>query len=333
MRIYISVLIIISASCMTGCSSVIRHQLLYPASDTVQITGISTSELLAMHNLEKRVMSQPPGLSYYLDNLDALSDDVKPPNLNMTFRYTHAPDDIEPVRNYRLTFDHGDIQGTEAKGVVVLLHSYSANAQSVYFDSTALQVQGYHTAILELLGHGEYGNSPVSFGPADVNRLRQLIQALTRQFELPIILYGKSYGASIAAQYIATYGGVSRLIAVAPMTRFTPAAMRISKMSYPFLTTFLSDRWLKNTFEQVLFENGTSSHQLSTPQILASIPAQQLPPTLILSGELDTVSDHDEIAAIANNSKMTWVKVPNRGHIEMMIYDNQLDAIIGDWLK
>lgn len=333
MRTYFRLLLIItSVSVLASCSSFVKQQLLYPDSNTVQISGITHSQLLAMHNLEKSMLGEPSRLSYYLGDVSSLSDDFIPPTLNMTFRYTNAPANIEPVRKYNLELNSSELPTSKAKGVVVILHSYSANAQSVLFDSTALQVHGYHTAILELLGHGEYHHSPISFGPADVERLHQLIQALKRRFELPVILYGKSYGASIAAQYIARYGSVSRFIAVAPMTRFTPAAMRASKVFNPFLTTFVSDRWLEKTFEQVLTKSNTSSDRLSTPQILASIPAQQLPPTLILSGGLDKVSNRSEIAAIAETDNISVVDIHNRGHIEMMIYDNKLNEIIVNWL-
>lgn len=82
MRTYFRLLLIItSVSVLASCSSFVKQQLLYPDSNTVQISGITHSQLLAMHNLEKSMLGEPSRLSYYLGDVSSLSDDFIPPTL------------------------------------------------------------------------------------------------------------------------------------------------------------------------------------------------------------------------------------------------------------
>lgn len=315
-----------------GCAHFVEQQVLYPGGDNVVIDGVNESELLEMHHLQRRTLSGRQQLPFYFGDAETLTSDYIPPNLEFTFSYTNAPEGVDPIREYRLELEPRAEKATYIKGIVILLHSYSTNAQSVFFDSTALQLQGYHTAIIDLLGHGTAKNQPVSFGDADVKRLHRLVTELSRQYQLPIMLYGKSYGASIAAQYIASHGGIAGFIAVAPMTDFTPAAMRMAKSSSTFITSLVSDQWLQDTFDEVLTKRQTSSHQLSTPRILMRQSANSLPPSLIVIGSLDKISDSEQIQSLLQLNSVQIETLDNRGHIEMMIYDDQLNGIVKQWL-
>lgn len=316
-----------------GCAHFVEQQVLYPGGDNLVIEGVNESELLKIYHLQKRTLSSKQHLPFYFGDAETLTSDYVPPTLDLTFTYTDAPEGIDPVRKYHLELEPSVNKTIRAKGIVILLHSYSTNAQSVLFDSIALQLQGYHTAIVDLLGHGTAQDQPVSFGQADVRRLHRLVTKLKRQYQLPIILYGKSYGASIAAQYIESYGNIARFIAVAPMTDFTPAALRMAKSSHSFITSFVSDQWLQDTFEEVLINHQTSSRRLSTPRVLLRQPEKSLPPTLIVIGSLDKISDSDQLKRLENIDRIQIETLDNHGHIEMMIYDNHINSVIEDWLK
>lgn len=317
----------------TGCAHFVEQQLLYPSDDSLIIKGVSEAELLEMHHLQPRTASGQKEFLFYFGDAETITSDYAPPNLDLNVRFANAAEDEEPVRKYRLQLEPVAETISRAKGIVILLHSYSTNAQSVLFDNTALQLQGYHTAVIDLLGHGRAKNQPVSFGNADVNRLHQLVTQLRQQYQLPVILYGKSYGASIAAQYIESHGGISGFIAVAPMTDFTPAAIRVAKISSPFFTELVSDQWLQETFENVLLDKQTNSRQLSTPHILLRQPSGSLPPTLVLTGEFDKISNPKQIKELARIDTVEIQNFDNRGHIEMMIFDNQINNTIKQWLK
>ncbi|HAD48412.1 MAG TPA: alpha/beta hydrolase, partial [Idiomarina sp.] len=305
----------------------------YPGDGGMVVEGVSDRELLEIYHLQAREIAGQRRLPFYFGDAEALTADFMPPKMDFTFRYTNAPKGIEPVRKYKLELESPPKDFPSAKGIIILLHSYSTNAQSVFFDSVALQLQGYHTASFDLLGHGQAGQQPVSFGAADLKRLHRLITTLKQQYQLPVILYGKSYGASIAAQYIASCGSISGFIAVAPMTDFTPAATRVAKSSSPLLTKLVSDQWLQTTLENVLTERQTNSRQLSTPRILLRQTTDSLPPTLILAGGLDKISDPEQIKALATIDAVKVKYFDNRGHIEMMIFDNQLNDSIKPWLN
>jgi len=319
-------------SMASGCAHFIEQQILYPGDGGMVVEGVNDRALLEIYHLQAREVTGQQGFPFYFGDAEALTADFMPPKMDFTFRYSNAPKGIEPVRKYKLELESPPKDFPSAKGIIILLHSYSTNAQSVFFDNVALQLQGYHTASFDLLGHGQAKQKPVSFGAADLKRLHRLITTLKQQYQLPVILYGKSYGASIAAQYIASYGSISGFIAVAPMTDFTPAATRMAKSSSPLLTKLVSDQWLQTTFENVLTERQTNSRQLSTPRILLRQTTDSLPPTLILAGGLDKISDPEQIKALATIDAVELRHFDNRGHVEMMIYDNQVNDAVNRWL-
>ena len=159
-----------------------------------------------------------------------------------------------------------------------------------------------------------------------------MITHLRKRSNLPLILYGKSYGASIAAQYIEAHGNVDGFIAVAPMTNFTKAAVRLSNSMNPFLKVFISDEWLSQEIEKALNSAHVSSEKISTPNILQRIPANILPPTLVFTSSIDKISNHEDVAKLKGLNRIALIDILDHKHIEMMIFDDEFDQHINDWL-
>jgi len=321
----------IAVSLLAGCSSIVRNNLHYPDSFHLEISGITESEILEMHHLEERklVLNKEETLNYLWGDSTKITNSYIPPTL--TFKAN--PPIVPWVRLHNYNADFMIKPETSARGLIVILHGYGTNSSSVLFDSTAFQVKGYQTAIIDLLGHGKNNRSPASFGPREIEHLHLLITHLRKDSNLPLLLYGKSYGASIAAQYIEAHGNVDGFVAVAPLTNFTKAAVRLSKSINPALKMFISDEWLGKEVEKTLNASQVSSEGISTPNILQQVPVNSLPPTLVLSSPTDEISNHDDVAKLVNLDKVTLVDIPDHKHIEMMIFDDTFDQHINDWLS
>lgn len=319
---------------LSGCSSIVQNQLNHPQQFEMNLTGGTMDELLEFHHLEqKKLTIDGTEIAYLWGEAAELPKSYKPPKLEFKVNIRNPPPGVEPIRHYKYEEQYWDGAPSPAKGLVVLLHSYSTSSMSMLFDSTAFQVKGYNTLLVDLLGHGENKDSPVSFGPQDIKRLHTLIQHVQTDSELPLILYGKSYGTSIAAQYIEAYGQVDALVAVAPMTHFTRAAMRMSQVTNPKTMWLLSDDWVEKEVENTLLMAGVSSDSVATPSVLNRMPEEHFPSTLLLVGEKDTISDYDEVEPLVEHEKVTLFELPQRGHMEMMIFDNTINEHLYNWLN
>lgn len=326
----------IAIALLAGCSSIVSQQILYPYSKIVQIEGTSSEELLELHNLEPKLVNSSQGnaIPYLFGNSNKLNEDYSVPELDVSFTFTNTSSGEK--RLYKLKFTGKNQSPPERKknnGLVVLLHAYSATQQQLLFDSTAWQLKGYDTIVVELLGHGSSTDSPISFGPKDIERIHTIIQEYPLSNQQRLILYGKSYGASIAAQYIQKYEGVDAFVAVAPMTSFTSAAMNFHKRYHSGLIKLIPESWLHHNIEKTLVDSNVSSESIATPAILKALPKNKQVPTLILSGKNDVVSDSDEIDSTTSLPNITLKTLPDRFHFLMMIYDDVMDKDINDWLK
>ncbi len=328
--LYLGIAVILLA----GCSSIVKNNLHYPNSFQLKISGATRSELLEWHHLEAKqlVLSKEETLNYLWGDSTKITESFGAPKLKMTMTVDDAPSNVKAIRVHNYSASLRNKPQTTARGLVVLLHSYSTSSDSILDDNTAFQIKGYQTVSVDLLGHGENDHLPASFGPNDIKRLNHLITHLRKDTDLPLLLYGKSYGASIAAQYIETYDNVDGFIAVAPMTHFTKAAVKLSESINPFLKAFISDEWLGKEVEKTLNTSQVSSEQISTPNILRRLPANNLPPTLVFTSPIDKISNHSDVAALSGLNGVTLIDVPDHKHVEMMIFDDTFDHHINDWL-
>lgn len=324
----------IAMTLLGGCSSIVKNNVYYPNSVKLDISGATDSEILEFYNLEEKklALNKEENISYLWGDSTKITDSYNPPTFKFTATYKGAPPGVQSVRLHNYNAGFVDKPETTAKGLVILLHSYGTSSNSVLVDNAAFQVKGYKTAIIDLLGHGKNNHSPASFGLKDIERLHFLITQLREDNNLPLLLYGKSYGASIAAQYIEAYGNVDGFIAVAPLTNFTKAAVTLSKSMNPILKMFISDEWLEKEVEKTLNTSQVSSEEISTPNVLKRLPANRLPPTLVLTSSIDKVSNREDVAGLAELNGVTLINISDHTHVEMMIFDDEFDQHINDWL-
>lgn len=329
-----SLFFLLTVFSLSGCSSLVKDNLYYPNFVKLEMSGATDSRLLELHNLEPRelVLNKKETMSYLWGDSTKIIDSYSPPTTEFKVTFKDAPPNVKAIRVHNYTASLRNKPQTTARGLVVLLHSYGTSSDSILDDNTAFQIKGYQTVSVDLLGHGKNDHLPASFGPNDIKRLNYLITHLRKDTNLPLLLYGKSYGASIAAQYIETYDNVDGFIAVAPMTHFTKAAVKLSESINPFLKAFISDEWLGKEVEKTLNTSQVSSEQISTPNILRRLPANNLPPTLVFTSPIDKISNHSDVAALSGLNGVTLIDVPDHKHVEMMIFDDTFDHHINDWL-
>ncbi|RUO73190.1 alpha/beta hydrolase [Idiomarina ramblicola] len=326
----------IAITLLSGCSSIVSQQILYPYSERVEVEGASYEQLLEEHNLEFKLANSSQGnaIPYLFGDSSKLDEDYLIPKLEVSFTLTNTSSGEK--RLYELEFTGKNQSPPERKnnnGLVVLLHAYSATQKQLFFDSTAWQLKGYDTIVVELLGHGSSTDGPISFGPKDIERIHTIIEEYSLNNEQRLILYGKSYGASIAAQYIQKYEGVDAFVAVAPMTSFTSAAMNFHKRYHSGLIKLIPEGWLHDNIEKTLVDSNVTSESIATPSILKTLPKNRQVPTLILSGQNDVVSDFNEIDSATSLPNVTLKMLPERFHLLMMAYDDVMDKDINDWLN
>lgn len=319
---------------LSGCSSIVKNNLYYPNSFQLEISGATDSELQEWHNLETKelILDKGETLSYLWGDSTKITESYSPPRLTFKAFFKNAPYNVPSVRLHNYNADFRSKPQASPQGLIVLLHSYGTSSASLLYDSTAFQIKGYQTVIVDLLGHGKSNSLPASFGPKDIEYLHLLITHLQKDSDLPLLLYGKSYGASIAAQYIEAYGNIDGFIAVAPMTNFTKAAVELSNSTSPFLKFFINDEWLEKEVENTLNTSQVSSEKISTPNILRRLPANNLPPTLVFTSPTDKISNHTDVAALNGLNRVTLIDIPDHKHVEMMIFDDTFDHHINDWL-
>ncbi|MGM0524617.1 MAG: hypothetical protein ACQEQ8_00280 [Pseudomonadota bacterium] len=171
---------LVTGMLLQGCSSLVRDNLHHPDPFTVHLSGATNEEILEFHNLERKstIIDDRLTIDYLWGNVTELTDEFDPPTLEFKMSWNDAPPGAEPVRHYSYQGKYSNVPIENAKGLAILLHSYGADASSVYYESTALQLKGYNTVIVDLMGHGTNSAIKASFGPADIERLNSLVEQL-----------------------------------------------------------------------------------------------------------------------------------------------------------
>lgn len=122
-----------------------------------------------------------------------------------------------------------------ARGTVVLFHGNGGTALDRSFYADALTPLGYRTVLAEYPGYGGRGGKPGE--AALVADARQLIDLVAQRFSGPIIVWGESLGAGVAAAAMAQ--GHPRVRSIALLTPWNTLADAAGS-HYPYLPV----RWL-----------------------------------------------------------------------------------------
>lgn len=86
------------------------------------------------------------------------------------------------------------------RGSVIYLHGWSNNGDQFTPWALALAEHGYTGVLVDLRGHGDSGNAPVSYGPREATDIHDLVRALLKdgRIQSPVYLMGTSYGGTAA---------------------------------------------------------------------------------------------------------------------------------------
>lgn len=315
---------------LTGCTSLVADQIAHPNAMNLTFTDEQSAQ--EIFNLQPRKVGS---LDYFYAPAAGLAQQEASFKSTVNVTLTNSKTGTTTTTPYHYDDSHARklSQHSEARGQVIMLHSYSTDSRSLYIDTLALRAQGYDVLLLDLNGHGKASDKPVSFGPADVERLHQLVTLVRDDSDLPLLLYGKSYGASVAAQYIAKHGNIDGFIGIAPMNNFTEAALIETKRSSPWLTQFISDEYIIAGIERAASSVGANVEQANTSRILRHhLQTDSWPPSLIFVGELDKLSKQETFKPFDAISKTKIITLAERPHMAMMVYDNIIDKQLSEWL-
>ncbi|MAD54930.1 alpha/beta fold hydrolase [Idiomarina sp. UBA3162] len=315
---------------LTGCTSLVADQIAHPNAMNLTFTDEQSAQ--EIFNLQPRKVGS---LDYFYAPAAGLAQHETSFESTIKVALTNSKTGTTTTTLYHYDDSHARklSKQSEPRGQVIMLHSYSTDSRSLYIDSRALRAQGYDVLLLDLNGHGRASDKPVSFGPADVERLHHLVTLILENSDSRLLLYGKSYGASVAAQYIAKYGNIDGFIGIAPMNDFTEAALIETKRSSPWLTQFISDEYITAGIESAVASVGANVEEANTARILDNhLKQNSWPPSLIFVGGLDKLSKKETFISFDDNSKVKVITLPDRPHIAMMVYDNTIDKQLSEWL-
>ena len=315
---------------LTGCTALVADQVAHPHGMNLNFTDEQSA--LEIFHLQPRKVGN---LDYFYAPAAGFAQQENAFESNITVALTNSKTGTTTTTQYHYDDSHARklSKQSEPRGQVIMLHSYSTDSRSLYIDSRALRAQGYDVLLFDLNGHGRASDKPMSFGPADVERLDQLVTMIRDNSNLPLLLYGKSYGASVAAQYIAKHGKIDGFIGIAPMNNFTEAALIETKRNSPWLTQFISDDYITAGIERAAASVGANVEKANTARILANqLQQASWPPSLIFVGELDKLSKKETFTSFDDNSNVKVITLPDRPHIAMMVYDNTIDKQLSEWL-
>lgn len=123
----------------------------------------------------------------------------------------------------------------QAKATVVVFHGNGGSAMDRRFYADALNPLGYRVVLAEYPGYGGRSGEPAE--AALVDDARGLVQAVGRRFPEPVVVWGESLGAGVAAAAVAEpLAGVRALVLLTPWNSLADAAGG----HYPYLPV----RWL-----------------------------------------------------------------------------------------
>ena len=327
MRLIITAFLLLHLS---GCTALVADQVAHPHGMNLNFSDEqSAQEVFSLQS------GKIGNLDYFYGSAAGFAQQETAFESTINVALTNSKTGTTTTTQYHYDDSHASklSKQSEPRGQVIMLHSYSTDSRSLHIDSRALRAQGYDVLLLDLNGHGRASDKPVSFGPADVERLHQLVTLNRENSDSPLLLYGKSYGASVAAQYIAKYGNIDGFIGIAPMNNFTEAALIETKRSSPWLTQFISDEYITAGIESAAASVGANVEEANTARILDNhLKQNSWPPSLIFVGELDKLSKKETFISFDDNSKVKVITLPDRPHIAMMVYDNTIDKQLSEWL-
>jgi len=218
----------------------------------------------------------------------------------------------------------------ENKGekVLVLLHGWGRNKNSLLSYGLAFAQQGYRVIIPDLRGHGNSTGDWVSFGAEeglDISALMDMLKV--RKYDL----LGFSLGASTALHMASLDEKVNQLVVVAAMHSLAQTIPKFAKQSPAWLGELVVNR---QDSALALVDNISGYSYTKTSDSIS--PARLITkPALFVYGSIDKMSDyklnHLLFEQGSHNNKLH--KLEGLRHTHVLLHQSALMPTINQWLS
>jgi acylglycerol lipase len=242
------------------------------------------------------------------------------------------------------------------RAIVLGLHGYGDYRQAFGMAGRWLSARGISLLAYDQRGFGETGSRGQWPGAeALIQDLADAVEALrAEEPELPLIVLGESMGGSVALAGLASgrVTGVDRLILAAPGVRAADMplrqlhdlALRLGSLALPWLAVELrrgARPWLAPEESARLADDPLILHELSVgtydglielANLASAEPELELPPTLLLYGELDATIPKAAIEDLAERlgEPATLRLYPERHHL--LLHELDSEELFAEWL-
>lgn len=219
-----------------------------------------------------------------------------------------------------------DVEGTRSEGpVLVLIHGFGRSRLTWLPHLSEWRARSSRVLMIDLRGHGEATPDGAGLGDADVRDVVELVQRVraTSGPRRPIVLVGRSLGASVGILAAGESDLVDGVIAVAPYeTLAVPLLNRIRLRGLP--TTLVVPI-------SILALSLLGRRPRSTSEAASRLKV----PLLVVQGDRDQISPADEARTIANAASASRFElVAGAGHGDHWDREpERLDAAVDEFLE
>ncbi len=218
-----------------------------------------------------------------------------------------------------------DVAGLASDGpVLILLHGWGRSRLTWLPFLKTWRTRGRRILMIDLQGHGDATPANAALGDADVDDVVSLVERLALSEDVPLVVVGRSLGATVGILSAACCDRVDGVVAVAPYeTLAVPLGNRIRLRGLPARPT----TWLAIRLLALL-----GRRPRSTSKAARTLAA----PLLIVQGDRDPispVSDARRFAEEATDGRFELVEGAGHGDhwdLEPDRLDTAVDRLIAD---
>ena len=218
-----------------------------------------------------------------------------------------------------------DVPGLAADGpVLILLHGWGRSRLTWLPFLNTWRMRSRRLVMIDLQGHGDAEPIRAALGDGDVDDILALIERLDLAADIPLVVVGRSLGATIGILAAAASDRIDGIVAVAPYeTLAVPLGRRIRLRGLPERpTTWLAIRLLRLLGRR--------------PRSTADAASRITAPLLVIHGDCDQISPESDARGFTEQAiHARYELVSGAGHgdhwdLEPERLDDAVDRLLSD---
>jgi len=313
---------------LVGCTDYIAHRIVAPpngdgtgTSDKSGLADISAFLNAHVYSRVARVPVGPPPAE--------LSVAVLPPGTSsdagsMVGRMPRGPD-----------FPAYIPAKAPPAGTVLLLAGYRGTKFTMLPWALHFTAAGYRCVLVDLRGEGDSTPTWVSYGNYESADVKQVMDWLYDQHLVapPLVLFGVSYGASVALRAAGLDRRVAAVIAIEPFVDATDVIKRSARESYPylpFLRLFMTDGRLDAAIKTAGQIAGT---RLEDASVVPAVEQLSIPVLYVHGGGDQLIPEEAEAELVARTRNATYLSIPGATHHQVFVQPQAYADQLMSWLQ